>query len=879
MKRAKTRLLAGCAAILALTAGSAAAQAVNPGTIIQVGAPYNLYAEIFNASATITTPAVQGNVNNIPLYEIGVNNPAATVTVTGPASGVSANEVFFGSGTIINTANVNTGDATHYYSVELLPPQYLVGLPTWVSSIPNALTFVNKANLGDGLLSFGSSVINSGVIDPVRDQAIAETGQSPAVFVDGPGSASFTNLNTGVLNGGIDFNATSGALINQGQINGDAVFVSASNTLTNSGTITGNVLAYGQLGMFGTGTMSATNQASGVITGDVSLQAANNTLTNQGVIAGSVALYGTGDQVTNAGAIGGALTFYGPNGVLTLEQGSVIAGPVSLPGGGATTLNLAYAGSAASPDAVDVSALPIFQTVNQLSGATLVSGDLTTGTLNIEGGQFIGASGYVIAAPTINVAQGAIFGTSGTVIGNINVAGGLQPGTMTVVGNIALAPTSNTIFLLTPAASPQLLVSGMVNVSSGAQLTFSGAAPAPGEQIVLIDAKGGLTAAFTVSDQLSSGAGFLTQNANEVLLTGLFEPPSGLGGQATSTVNYLNGLLTAGTASPALRNLLPELVNGDGSNNERLLNQLTPEPYATALQIGVEDGLDLSRAIRQGLGSAPQDAGPYGFAQVVGDWRDLRGDNGASPATIDSGGLFGGLGWGGHRVSAALVLGELSSREDISGLGAHTNSQDFLAGGVVRIASGPASASLTAAYDQGFADTYRSTVGGEAHGTFDLDTVIVDGAARYALGLGRGWTATPEVGLTYLRVDRGAASEAGAGPLSLNVAAANGDASFVDASVSLSHAASGPAGLQPWISLGLRTRLGGFIDPLATAAFVDEPGSFAAFGADRASTVALLGAGLSLRLSKSARLTAAYQNELADGGGANSVSLGVAWSF
>jgi hypothetical protein len=239
----------------------------------------------------------------------------------------------------------------------------------------------------------------------------------------------------------------------------------------------------------------------------------------------------------------------------------------------------------------------------------------------------------------------------------------------------------------------------------------------------------------------------------------------------------------------------------------------------------------------------------------------------------------GGLGWGGRLGSAALILGAINDSQTIDALGANTNDVSFIIGGAAHLTRGPAQIGVTVAYDQGFADTHRATLAGQARGTFDLNDVVTDASAAYDFKLAGGWTATPELGATYIHVDRGVANESGAGALSLAVQRAEADVSYADGTVTLAHASSGEWRVSPWVDVGFRSRLGGLEAPIAWAALAGEPGSFAAFGAERAQTLATAGAGFALWLTSSTRVTAAYHGEFASGAGNNGITLGLTAAF
>src|SRR3546814_5982546 len=76
---------------------------------------------------------------------------------------------------------------------------------------------------------------------------------------------------------------------------------------------------------------------------------------------------------------------------------------------------------------------------------------------------------------------------------------------------------------------------------------------------------------------------------------------------------------------------------------------LHPEAYASVSQIGIENGLAISSALRSAnLGVSGEKAGFFAFGQGFGQWRNFKAESGsgASKADVRSTGVLGGIGYG-----------------------------------------------------------------------------------------------------------------------------------------------------------------------------------------------------------------------------------------
>nr|WP_218821446.1 autotransporter domain-containing protein [Sphingomonas laterariae] len=605
----------------------------------------------------------------------------------------------------------------------------------------------------------------------------------------------------------------------------------------------------------------------------------DQTIVNDGAIAGAVETGAGNDSFTNNGTVGGAIDLGGGNDryiASYAEMGGRVAG-----GDGNDTLSLRFAGTAQAPILFNPSAYSGFETFETMAGVAAIDGPLAFQSLLVSGGRVIGRVGSTISAPRIVVAPDGTFGSAGTVVGDIAVAGtlspGASPGTMTVSGNVSLAAGSTSLFELTTSISDQLLISGTLAISDGATLALTGDRPlTPGTALDLIIADGGITGSFTSISQ-SSTFGFVRQTADRIQLLGQFLN-AGLPRQTAASVDYVNAVLVAGQASPALLAALPLLLTPSGETNGAAFALLNAEAYASATQIGVEHGLTVAKAGRISFAQPRQAEGWFGFGQVLGNQRNLDGNAQAdiAQADVDSYGLLGGIGHSSGPVSIGGFVGYLDGDQKIARLGASTDAGGVFAGVVGRYAEGAFSANLLISYEDGTAKTSRALPGQRtARADYGLSSWIADAAISYSFPVASHWALSPRMGFTYVSTRRGRATERDGGVFGLAVAATTLDATFLDGALDL-QGTSGP--VRPWASLGLRHQTSGRHSS-AVASFTDVTEDFVSYGVTRGKTLATAGAGVAADIGNGVSLFSAYQGEFGDAGAGHNVNVGLRVGF
>ncbi|MDB5686177.1 MAG: autotransporter outer rane beta-barrel protein, partial [Rhizorhabdus sp.] len=553
--------------------------------------------------------------------------------------------------------------------------------------------------------------------------------------------------------------------------------------------------------------------------------------------------------------------------------------------GGAGTDTLALSGgSQAAPIALGNAAG--FETLQESAGFTSISGTAGFSSVMLTGGRLVGLAGSTISAPQIGVGAGAIFGSAGNVTGNIAVAGtlspGASPGTMTVTGNVALATGSTTLFEITPTVTDKLLISGTLNIASGATLSLTGDRPlTPGSTLDLIVADGGISGSFSTIAKPASIFGFVAQRGNRIQLLGQFANSDLFAASARRSIEYVNGVLTGGTATAGLLNALPSLLTASGTSNPGAFTRLSPEAYASAHQIGVENGLVLVGSARdRALANGKDSPGAFSFAEGIGARRDLKGSSsGAARADINGYGLLGGLGWDGGDWAIGAFTGYLDSRQNIARLGARNDADGIIAGIQARYTASNVDLGAMLAYDGGDARTRRALPsGGTATGRYSLHNWTADLSIATGFALSSGWSLRPQAGISYIWTNRGAVSESGGSPFALAVARSRDHAGFADAGLRVVGGKKDGDRFHPYATLGGRYQFAGR-DGTALASLGGGSTGLIGEGVERGRLLATASAGMAFDISAGMTLFAAYNGEWGKDDGRQGGRVGLRFGF
>ncbi|MEQ6335637.1 autotransporter outer membrane beta-barrel domain-containing protein [Sphingobium sp. MK2] len=546
---------------------------------------------------------------------------------------------------------------------------------------------------------------------------------------------------------------------------------------------------------------------------------------------------------------------------------------------------LVNAGSAAAP--VRFAAVSNITGLDMSGGYATVSGDADFGMIDLTSGRLVGLAGSTIRAGSILVRQGATFGSAGHVIGNVNVAGtlspGASPGTMTVTGNVALAGGSTTLMEISPTLSDQLLISGTLTIAQGAGLVLTADQQVkPGTTLDLIIANGGISGNYTSIVKPDSLFGFIVQDDKRIRLLGQFLNNGSFTPQMQRAIDYTNVVIAAGTASDGLIDALPVLASASGASNPAAFARLTAEPYASAIQMGVENGLTIANATRSIARLSGDDATrAFSIGQYLGGLGRIAADDqsGLSASRSRSYGLLGGLGIGTDRWSIAGFGGYLDSRQTLRRLGSQTDADGWFAGVAGSYALGALRFGATLAYHQLDADTDRLTPdGSKAHGRFRLKNWLGDLSLSYEAVLGSDWAAQPDIGLTYVATTRTGVREDNGSVWALDVAKDKHDALFANGGIAFSRSRASDAPFRPFVRLGVQYQLKGR-SVEALAGFAGSNQNLLSLGARRGGLVGSVSGGAEMRVSSALSLFANAAQTYSEDDRRASANIGMKFAF
>lgn len=690
-------------------------------------------------------------------------------------------------------------------------------------------------------------------------------GASGDTMVFADGNKTLTVANGATLVGAVSLGAGN-----------DALFLAAGSTI--AGTVSG-----------GAGTDTATldvagnrTLAAGMLTDfEILGTQGSGTLTLTGAHRYDRVLAATDLAVASGSSLTGSVVF--GSGANRFAIAGTFAGSVD-GGAGSDTIQLS-GGSGTAP--VAFTNVSNVETLAMTGGFATVSGTANFGSVDMSGGRLVGLSGSTMRASQFLVRQGATFGSAGTVVGDVNVAGilspGASPGTMTVTGNVALASGSTSLFEITPTIADQLRVNGSVTISSGTTLQIvADGQIRPGTSYDLIVASGGITGSYTTITKPSSLFGFVVQRADRIQLLGQFLGDASFDPQLTRSVAYANTAIQVQPATSTLFDALPALLLANGASNPQAFARLTPEPYASATQLGIDQALTLTDAARGPAFATTDrdDVHAFTFATGLGQWHRLAGDGDAGTASARTSGygFLGGIGIGNRAWSVGAFAGYLDSRQRIDALAARTHADGFVAGIHGRYAADSLRLSASVLYDGGDAATMRALPNGvTASARYGLHSWVSDLSAGYALPAGGDWALTPKVGVTYIRTTRDRAVETG-GVFALTVAQNRHVAGFADAGIGFARADTSDATFHPYVGLGLRAQIEGRT-PTAVAGYAGAPLALVAVGAQRAPVVGTATAGISYTLRSGLELFSTVESQTGRGDHRESITTGVRLRF
>lgn len=882
----------------------------NSGLVRSTSGPALVAGSPTRTAFAAVTNRAGGTIYGIDGFVTTLDNAGTIDGGAGPAYRIGANSLWgvSFSPSVMNIGSIVSNGAAGAISASLLAQPMTIDNSGSILNLGTGAAldlggFTTIENRASGVIGTqGSTAIRGGVVSIVN-RGLIDGG----VVLSSAGSqGSIIDTVGGRINGDITFGGMNDSLTAD-RIDGAVMFGNGDDTLRLQGAIQLNGTAYG-----GAGADSALVDLTSAQTLDGSKLQEFETL----MVTGSGALTLTGasrfttidyagptlnlaagasleaqtvrtddaaNSVTLAGAATGQFLLGGGDDVLRLTGAGSLSGSAD-GGGGLNRLELALGGSDAAPIALGTTAFTNFETLQLQSGVVSMAGDYVFGTISVSSGRLIGLAGSRLSG-AVNIASGATFGTAGTVTGNVQVAGVLSPGAsigaMTVAGSVGFMPGSSAVFEVGVATADRLVVSGGVSVAPGSTLRLVGVRPVtPGVTLDLIVADEGISGAFTTVEGAAGLSLYLRQTGNRLQGTGLFTTDAAFPAQVSSVINALNTSFVDVTASAGLIAAMPAFVDATtGRSDPAMLVRLTPQAYASAMQLGVEKGLAVIDATRDQARFAPEERGLFAFGSGVGLRRTLDGDaaQGVYKGRLTTSGALGGFGFGSRGGWVGAFAGHLDSDQRIGGLGARTKLDGFVFGALGEVRLGGFSLAALIARDNADAETQRAVGPLAAAGDYGLKSWVGDVSVSYRTELNADWALSPRLGLSYVATKRDQLTEAQGGALALTVQGDGWTSWFGDARLELLGGQSTGARLHPFVSAGVRARFGDD-DVIATARLADMTPAFQAEGLERDGALGTLGAGLVYDLGARLKVSAAYSGEFGDGGRQGGL-VGLRWSF
>ena len=845
------------------------------------------------AVAATTALTNNGDVGNVDVSASGtfVNNTSASaghVTNAGATSNsgtiasltnTAGNFINNSGGTVTGTTTVTAGTVTNNFVIT-------------DADVAAGGTLVNNTGATAEDVTNAGTLSNSGTIASVANTAGTFTNNSVGVVAGQTTVAGGTVANDGTL-GSVDV-ASEGTFTN--------TTGSTAGNVTNSGTSSnaGNITSLTNTG----GTF--TNNFGGNITGDTTVAAGTVTnsfvITDADVAAGATLVNNTGataGSVTNAGITSNAGTIASvenTGGVFTNNSGGVVTGATTVTGG--IAVNNATLGD------VDIGTDGIFVNNSGAVADAVInvgtgSNDGTIASLNNTDGLFtntgIISGSAVIAGGTltndgtvqgaVGVSDAGILSGSGTTADLTIYSGGtLSPGpgmaTISVNGNLTFAAGSTyQIDIEASGNSDNLDVSGAVALGGGTLEIIAGTGSyTPGIDYTITSASG-ITGRF---DNVMSDFAFLTP----VLTYGATDIDLSLDRNDVAfadVASTTNGRSTAGAveALGASNQLYLAVASLNAATAADAFSQLSGEDHASLKSRILQDGRIPRETILDRM-SAFQAYLP-GEAEEISIWTTgygttnrLDGDGNAAGITSTSTGVFVGADgavseeW---RIGGMLGYGHTNLNRlanlDTYHLGVY-------AGGLY----GPLALTAGAIYSVNEIATDRHVSFGnfEDRLTADYRSAMSQAFAdvSWATSL-EDLTLQPFANIAYLNLETDGFREDG-GAAALSAVGANDDVTL--SSLGLRWSADLAAGEMPFTVSGMLGWRHAFGNLTPAASFAFGGGSpFLIQGVTIPRDALVVDAGLTVALTKSARLSLSYSGEFASGAGSHAARANLRVDF
>jgi uncharacterized protein with beta-barrel porin domain len=700
------------------------------------------------AGSTIASEGIYNYLSDGGTGSIGTISNTGLITVSaGAAYGIQngSSGVVQTIGTIINSGTIEATGVN--YSATGIRNQ--VG---WIGSIQNSGKISAVSELagctdvrgdcraaGIGNYSIGSTIVSldNKAAGTIYGSQTGVENSGDALSYASPTAVISTLTNSGLIQGGYYGVVNQGggyiaSLTNSGTITGGSVgianYAGSIGSLTNSGTITGGSIGISNYLVSGGTTLAGkidTITNSGLITGSVAAidnaKGSINAITNSGTIAGTI-LSGSNITINGGSGATGTLTGYGGTG-----KGSIIftSGDL-LFSSGSLLLNDDASFAAGHGVTNSGSNLTVTQQVSITGDYTQTGGALVIGVTSTGGGELVVSGTASISGGSVSLS--AIGGTLGATTTYTLVHSGILS---TYTGLTVSVPTGYT--QTTTIMGTDLIVT---LTSDGSRTYRAIGSMAGGNGGAVGAALDSLTASGSTSTDLQS------------------------------ILNTIGGLSSTSAQAQAIQQLAP--------------SQSTPSSQmafiASQLVTGaVEQHQQLAMAFDAMSGKA---AGSDSYRNAM--WGQFLGGGAWRGSTADSAGYHMrevGLATGvDHSFSENLLGGVAFSwvraYASASGTSATNATMDkfmLIGYGSHRLGQLVFDGQTGLGYDQFHQERRIAFLGRTATADFGGLEFLLRGRVGYDIPLADGVTATPLVGMTFLRSDVGGYTETGAGAANLTV--------------------------------------------------------------------------------------------------------------
>ena len=895
----------------------------------------------------LTLVTSNGNVGVITPSGSGINGPItarAGAAIVAGASGVGHNvNIVTGSGAVLTASSGGViASADNAGAVNLtLGGKITVSAGPGVSAtaVDGAVNIASTAAISGGVYGISAQTSGAGPIAINAGAAVASSmGSAVSAIAGGAGNVSvyaagaLTGAASGAAYGALGRSASGNVTITTLGAVSAASGVAAQTAGAGAIAITTGSAVAAALGD-GVSATTVDGQASAQI-GPGGVTAANNGVMMQATGLGAVTI-ATHGNVSGTHAVGvGASTASGAI-QIDMDAGVFVSG-------GTAGLAVSTQSGAATVNANG--------TISGVGGAAGVSVDVNSGSLALNNSGTIQSSGAAInvrsgAALVQNtgVIAGAIASAAGTIVtlnnngtwsnaagsslGYLNNNGvltmgpaGGAPGVLTITGNATFGAGSTLNMRVAPAGgSDSIVVAGQTTIAGGL-LNLSGATGAytKGTVYTLINSAGGVTGNFSaVASGLSSYAGYLTSDANDIYLTILnrdFRPLALSRNQlAVANAVYLgSGVLASGPGAQMLTALnaaptgaVPAALaqmSGDGvvtgaanaallaghlftsalqdqetlwRSDARDVNSITlSEPFAYAPQRAPGEKWPVSRQ-RYAPPPPPAQRTWRVWASGFGGQQNLQGDQNAgssNQATTTVGGAMGIDYQLGQSMLLGVAAGYSSSAFSASATGVTGTANGLHVGAYTGFRVGGFYGDASIAYG-GYSNTAKRTVApiGNASGEMDTSNFASE-EVRTRIEIGRkigveSMAITPftavEIAHIHTRPFVESSVTFAGGPGLFGLSYGSQGVSSVPTFIGVkteSRIEMGGSVLTPWISIAWRHEWSASLSQ--TASLVSLPmASFVAIGARPARDALEIRTGAELQVTRTAALFATFEGE------------------